>query len=144
MAGEERPNPDDVVQAAPLASRDGRQRFTRKVRVRSFRAGDRVRVRETADSPYAGCEGVVVYVGNTVCDVRITVNRREMVGHGRTRRKSRSETVMETLPKKDLESMRRHVELIGYTLEMPPGGVFWPMVILVLAVLVALTAAVVF
>ncbi|MDQ0189178.1 hypothetical protein JI721_11575 [Alicyclobacillus cycloheptanicus] len=115
-------------------------RAARKIRVRSIRAGDRVRIRATADSPWAGHEGVVVYAGKTVCDVRITVKPSRVVGRGRARRRRPSETVVETMQKRDLESLRRHIELIGYTLEMPAAVDIWPGLVLAVAGGIALLA----
>jgi hypothetical protein len=39
--------------------------------IKKFRVGQRVRIRQGTDSDFAGHLGVIVYVGVSVCDVKI-------------------------------------------------------------------------
>jgi hypothetical protein len=67
-----------------------------------FRAGQRVRIRASADSEFAGHDGVIMHVGGNVCDVKI---RYKPPGS-----KVRS-TYIGTFQKSDLQSLRRPVDL---------------------------------
>lgn len=67
-----------------------------------FRAGQRVRVRATADSDFAGHYGVILHVGRDVCDVRI----RYKAPGSRVR-----STYIGTFDKRDLETFTRPVDL---------------------------------
>ncbi|MCF8563245.1 hypothetical protein LLE49_00610 [Alicyclobacillus tolerans] len=80
-------------------------------RTGGFRAGQRVRIRPSADSDFAGCEGTVVYVGETVCDVKITVKKRgSKAGNAYIR----------AFSKRDLERVKRKIDLVS--LSVAPGG----------------------
>lgn len=94
------------------------------VRVRRVRVGDRVRIRATADNPYAGCEGVVAYVGRNVCDVKLQLGKR-MRKSSELRDHVDPETVYETVPKIDLESTNRYLELIGLAAISPAVERTW-------------------
>ncbi len=67
-----------------------------------FRAGQRVRIRSSADCDFAGHDGVIMHVGGNVCDVKI---RYKTPGS-----KVRS-TYIGAFKKSDLESLRRSVDL---------------------------------
>jgi hypothetical protein len=71
-----------------------------------FRAGQRVRIRPSAESDFAGYDGVILYVGNDVCDVKI-----------RYRPKGSKEysTYIGTFKKEDLESSHRKLDLASYS-----------------------------
>lgn len=89
-----------------LASDSGIVRGEKDVKRRTVRlkAGMRVRVRSTARSPIAGAEGIVTYVGDKLCDVKVILKRKG----------SRvEESIMDTLPKTELESVYPHVELVS-------------------------------
>ena len=59
-----------------------------------FRVGQRVRIRQDAKSDFAGFLGVIVYVGDEVCDVKISY---KLQGSDIT------ETHIDTFAKSDLE-----------------------------------------
>ncbi|WDL95912.1 hypothetical protein [Alicyclobacillus sp. ALC3] len=81
---------------------------------RRLRVGDRIRIRPTAKSQYAGCEGVVTYVGRTVCDVKLEFGKRKRRVQGSAREKECVETAYEIVPKDEIESIKQHVELIRF------------------------------
>lgn len=74
-----------------------------KRRTVRLKAGMKVRVRSTANSPIAGCEGVVTYVGDKMCDVKVVHKRRQA---------KVEESTMDTLPRTELESVYPHVDLV--------------------------------
>ncbi|KPV44939.1 hypothetical protein [Alicyclobacillus ferrooxydans] len=84
-----------------------------------LKAGMRVRVRSTASSPIAGAEGIVTYVGDDLCDVKVIKRRGAKV----------EESVMDTLPKVELESVYPHVDLVtlgtGSTDSKPGRWALW-------------------
>ena len=62
-------DPASVPAAAPWTAGDHTSAV--KMHYRRLRVGDRIRIRPTAKSQYAGREGIVTYVGSTVCDVKL-------------------------------------------------------------------------
>ncbi len=105
-------DPASIPDTAPWTEGD----HTNAVRThyRRLRVGDRIRIRPTANSPYAGCEGVVTYVGRTVCDVKLEFGKRKRRVLGSSKEKVYVETAYETLPKDEIESTKPHVELIRF------------------------------
>ncbi|WDL95890.1 hypothetical protein [Alicyclobacillus sp. ALC3] len=85
-----------------------------RMHYRRLRVGDRIRIRPTAKSQYAGCEGVVTYVGRTVCDVKLEFGKRKRRTASGGKQQEYVETAYETLPKEEIESIKPHVELIRF------------------------------
>lgn len=82
-------------------------------RTMPLKAGTRVRVRQEADSPLAGRKGIVMYVGDGICDVKVVEKQKG----------SRySEITIETLPKEALESVRRNVDLVSMPTQRREAG----------------------
>lgn len=77
--------------------------------VPDFRPGQQVRIRDTADSEFAGCRGTIVFVAESVCDVKIVYrrkgSRRRLVHIG-------------TFRKEDLESLRKPMDLVAFSREL--------------------------
>jgi hypothetical protein len=100
-----------------------------------FRPGQQVRIRRTADSEFAGYRGTIVYVGESVCDVKIVYrpkgSRRRMIHIG-------------TFAKTDLESLRRSFDLAGYAQEpaRAHNRRWWPLILLaIIAIAWGVTAS---
>lgn len=68
-----------------------------------MRAGQRVRVKTTANSRFAGKKGVVMFVGDTVCDVKFVERTREW-----------SDIEIEAIPRTDLEDVNGRFELTRF------------------------------
>lgn len=66
--------------------------------IKKFRVGQRVRIRHGTNSDFAGHIGVIVYVGVSVCDVKITNKQ-----HG----SYINNTCIATFPCDDLEILQR-------------------------------------
>ncbi len=66
--------------------------------INKFRVGQRVRIRQGTNSDFAGHIGVIVYVGDSVCDVKIAHKR-----HG----SYMTDTCIATFPYDDLEILQR-------------------------------------
>lgn len=105
-------DPASIPGTAP--STEGDHTSALRTRYRRVRVGDRVRIRVTAKSPYAGCDGVVTYVGRTVCDVKLEFGKRKRRAAGGSKQQEYVETAYETLSKEEIESIRPHVELIRF------------------------------
>jgi hypothetical protein len=71
-----------------------------------FQAGQRVKVRASADSEFAGHQGTVVYVGSKACDVRIRY---------KPQGSKTVSTFIGTFQKKDLESLRKGLDLAHFS-----------------------------
>ncbi len=71
-----------------------------------FRSGQRVRIKSSADSDFAGYYGVIMHVGGDVCDVKIRYKPHGSKVHS---------TYIGTFHKSDLESlMKRAADLAMY------------------------------
>jgi hypothetical protein len=71
-----------------------------------FRAGQRVRIRPSADSDFAGYDGVILYVGHDVCDVKIRYRPKGSKGYS---------TYIGTFKKEDLETSHRKFDLASFS-----------------------------
>jgi len=71
---------------------------------RAIRAGQRVRVKASASSEYAGREGIVMFIGDTACDVKIV---------DKDRGRKTYYLKMDTILRSDLEDFKGRFELAG-------------------------------
>lgn len=39
--------------------------------LKPFQVGEKVKIRSNSNNDFAGCTGVILYVGDTVCDIKI-------------------------------------------------------------------------
>lgn len=95
-----------------------------------FRAGQRVRIRASADSDFAGYYGVIMHVAGNVCDVRVRYKPRGS--------KTRC-TYIGTFQKRDLESLRKPVDHAMFEAQAGKPVLFrasvWASVVFVVVVL---------
>ena len=99
--------------------------MTKERREVRLRAGVRVRVRQDADNPHAGQEGVVLFAGEKACDVKFSEKSRgrskwrsNQTADGLVNGPSQVEVIHEseidTILREHLESTRRNVHLVGW------------------------------
>lgn len=105
-----------------------RKGYTGRKKVRRLQAGVRVRVKPEANTPYAGRQGVVLFAGDTVCDVKFLPRHR---GNKRSSRRTEIDYDeadsgrIESVPREWLESTRAGVDLIALFPQRQKFAHFW-------------------